>query len=385
MDKRAESNWFKSLKAFEKVSTPLFVIDTKIVRDNVKRFKKLLPDIKLYYAVKALSENQVILAMDDLVDGYDVASIGELKRVKRISKKPILFSNPVKIPSHISGASKVGVKKFAFDSAMELEKIADNSPGSDVYLRLKVSDYGSSFPLSKKFGANEDHAVALFGYANDLGLNPIGITFHVGSQSENMPTWENAIEQAGRVIKRLTNAGFSISMLDIGGGFPGQYYNETISLEDIARVIKAGLKRHIPSNIEVCAEPGRNIVADAAVLLTTVIGRENRSGQSWLYLDVGAFHGLIESLEMDDWKYPVFALNNHDASAMPHHYTLTGPTCDAQDTIDLDVPLPANLKVGDRVCIGSAGAYSIVYASSFNGFDAPKVVYVDRDIMEVKK
>jgi ornithine decarboxylase len=259
---------------------------------------------------------------------------------------------------------------------MELNKISQCAPGSKVYLRLKVSDYGSVFPLSKKFGADETHAVALFGHATDLGLKPIGITFHVGSQSENPVTWENAIERTGVVIKLLKAAGFEIEMLDIGGGFPSKYVDETINFSTLAKTINNALSKHIPKNISLIAEPGRYIVADAAVMLTTVIGRLNRSGQNWLYLDVGVFQGLMESLEMDNWKYPIFTLGD-PTPAMPHHFVITGPTCDAQDTIDIAVPLPADIDIGDKVCIGSTGAYTIVYGSNFNGFKTPKVICIN--------
>lgn len=377
MEKHIEDNWNKTIADLRLEKTPVLVVDAKIIVKNILRFKSAFPRIKLYYAVKALSDPEVLAVIDRLVDGFDIASLGELQTVQKVSKKSLMFSNPVKIPEHIMITHKAGVDMFAFDSAMELNKIAQSAPGSKVYLRLKVSDYGSAFPLSKKFGADENHAVALFGHATDLGLDPMGVTFHVGSQSENVLTWENAIEKTGAVIARLNKVGFNVSMLDIGGGFPGQYAEETIDFMDLARTINTALKKHIPKSVTLVAEPGRYIVADSAVMVTTVIGRENRTGQSWLYLDTGVFQGLMESLEMDEWKYPIFKLNSSSA-AMPHHFTLTGPTCDAQDTIDMSVPLPADIEIGDRICIGSTGAYTVVYGSNFNGFKTPKVVCINQ-------
>ncbi len=381
MEKHVQVNWIKTLTELKLDKTPALVVDLNIIRSNLKRFRRVLPRVKIHYAVKALSDECVLKIIDEYVDGYDIASYGELKTIRKISDKKVLFSNPVKIPAHVKSSHKEGVDSFAFDSAMELHKIAENAPGSDVYLRLKVSDYGSAFPLSKKFGADENHTVPLFGYAKDLGLNPIGITFHVGSQSENTATWENAIEKSGKLIKQLSKAGFKISMLNIGGGFPSEYSDETVTISDVAPVINKALEKNIPTNVEIVAEPGRYVVANAAVMVSTVIGKENRSGQNWLYLDIGVFQGLMESLEMDDWKYPVFKLEENDNKAMPHHYVLTGPTCDAQDTIDLDVELPADIKLGDTICIGSAGAYSVVYGSSFNGFDMPSVVCINKEAM----
>ena len=379
MEKRVENHWLDSFKDLKLSKTPALLVDADIIRKNLRSLKRGLPRVKIYYAIKALSDRQVLEIVDDLVDGYDIASLGEFNEVRKTSDKPVLFSNPVKIPDHISSTYKRGVNRFAFDSPMELDKIAKYAPGSEVYLRLKVSDYGSVFPLSRKFGADESHVVAFFGHAVDLGLRPIGITFHVGSQSENAKTWESALETAGRVIKRLQKAEFKVGFLDIGGGFPGRYSDQTMGLKDLTESINLAIDKYIPKDIELYAEPGRYVVADAGALITTVIGKANRSGQDWLYLDVGVFQGLMESLEMEDWKYPVFAIKDeNDHSAMQRHFTLTGPTCDAYDTIDFDVPLPSDITVGDRICIASTGAYSLVYGSEFNGFKVPKIVYLNK-------
>ncbi|MBP9738786.1 type III PLP-dependent enzyme [Candidatus Saccharibacteria bacterium] len=379
MEKKRENNWRQTVEQLELSDTPTMVVDANIIRKNVSSLKRALPRVKIYYAIKALSDEVVLRVVEDLVDGYDIASLGEFNAVREVSSKPILFSNPVKIPGHIVETFNAGVDRFAFDSIVELDKIAKDAPGSEVYLRLKVSDYGSAFPLSKKFGADENHAVAFFGHAAELGLKPIGITFHVGSQSENVKTWESAIETAGRVIERLDNADFDVRFLDIGGGFPGQYSDQTMSLDILAATINTALDKFIPQKVELYAEPGRYIVADAAVMVTTVIGKASRSGQDWLYLDVGVFQGLMESLEMEDWKYPIFAVKNSgNYSAMPRHFALTGPTCDAYDTIDLDVSLPSDVTVGDRVCIASTGAYTVVYGSTFNGFPVPQIVCVNK-------
>ena len=381
MEKRIENHWRSSIQQLKLSKTPTLVIDAKVIRQNLKRLKKAIPRVKIYYAIKALSDKAVLETVEDLVDGYDIASLGELRTVRKISAKPVLFSNPVKIPGHIKDGFKEGVTRFAFDSPIELDKIAKNAPGSEVYLRLKVSDYGSAFPLSKKFGADESHVVAYFGHALDLGLKPIGITFHVGSQSENIKTWVSAIETTGRVMDRLAKAGFDVSFLDVGGGFPGRYSDQTINLEELAVAINQAIERNIPKQVEIFAEPGRYIVADAAALVTTVIGQANRAGQDWLYLDVGVFQGLMECLEMEGWKYPIFSLGESGNSpAMPRHFVLTGPTCDAYDTIDLDVPLPSDVSVGDRICIASAGAYSVVYGSEFNGFKVPKIKCINKEI-----
>lgn len=384
MNTTTQKYWLKQAAKLDASETPLFVTDLEIIRNKINEFREALPRIRLMYATKALSSPEVISDIQDLVDGFDIASFGEYQHLANIVRdkkklgKNILYSNPVKIPRHIEQAYNQGVRRFAFDSAAELEKIAKHAPGSEAYLRVKVSDRGSSFPLSKKFGAEAVHAVAFFGTAKDLGLNPIGITFHVGSQSENLIVWEWAIAKSGEVIKRLQENGFEVSMLNIGGGFPAQYIEGVPPIKKIAKTINKSLKEHIPDSVEIYAEPGRYIVAESSIIVSTVIGREHRSGQEWLYLDIGVFQGLMECLEMDDWKYPVFTEMTHRSSSLPHSFTLTGPTCDAYDTIGLDIPLPSNMAIGDRVIIGSVGAYSIVYGSNFNGFSMPEYIFINK-------
>lgn len=384
MNITTQKYWIKQAAKFESVETPVLITDLSIIRKKIQEFKAALPRVNLIYAVKALAAPEVIKDIYGLVDGFDIASYGEYEHlsgilgVKNKLADEILYSNPVKVPHQLEKAHGAGVRRFAFDSASELEKIAKYAPGAEVYLRVKVSDRGSSFPLSKKFGAEGAHAVPLFGTARDLGLNPIGITFHVGSQSENLAVWEWAIEKSGEIIQRLAENGFKVSMLNIGGGFPARYIERVPTIKKVAKVINKSLKEHIPQDIEIFAEPGRHIVAESSAIVSTVIGREHRSGQEWLYLDMGVFQGLMECLEMDDWKYPVFTEMTHKSSALPHSFTLTGPTCDAYDTIGLDIPLPAGISVGDRVIIGSVGAYSTVYGSNFNGFAMPKHVFLNR-------
>lgn len=384
MNITTQKYWIKQAAKLDASETPLFVTDLEIIRKKIHEFKTALPRVNLMYAIKALSSKEVIEDIQDLVDGFDIASFGEFQHLQKIVGdkrnlgKKILYSNPVKIPRHIEGAYKAGVRRFAFDSASELQKIAQYAPGSEVYLRIRVSDRGSSFPLSKKFGADTTHAVALFGTAKDLGLNPIGLTFHVGSQSENLIVWEWALEKCGEVIRRLTESGFRVTMINIGGGFPARYAEGVPPIKKVAKVINKALDTHISRDVEVYAEPGRYVVAESSVILSTVIGREHRSGQEWLYLDMGVFQGLMECLEMDDWKYPVFTETTHKSSALPYSFTLTGPTCDAYDTIGFDIPLPSSTTIGDRVIIGSVGAYSVVYGSNFNGFEMPELVFLNK-------
>ena len=379
MTPKEESSWTQELQnlAYE---TPFQVTKLSKVRDNVQEFKTHLPNVGLYYAVKSFSDPEVIRAIDDLVDGYDIASLGEYNMLKKEGVVPsrILFSNPVKVPEHIEKTFRDGLDHYAFDGLSEIKKLAQLAPGSNVYLRIKVSDYGSAFPLSKKFGADPLHAVTFMDMARDMGLNPCGLAFHVGSQSLNMQAWRAAFEIAGDTIKRLKNIGINLTMLDIGGGFPKTYVGPAPSMKEVAQTISACIKEFVPEGVRVVAEPGRFISADTSVIASSVIGRELRGGEEWLFLDMGVFQGLMECLEMKDWRYPVFT-DGHSSTESPLYsrpFTLTGPTCDAYDTIGFDYMLPPAIDVGDRVYFGVAGAYTTVYESNFNGFEPPKKYFI---------
>jgi ornithine decarboxylase len=293
-----------------------------------------------------------------------------------ISAERILYSNPVKVPSHIAGAYKLGVRVFSFDSLVEIEKLAMYAPGSSVQLRLKVSDYGSKFPLSSKFGLDAHLAADYCSMAEDAGLQVKGITFHVGSQSENPQVWEKAIKTASEVISEIEAKGMNIEWLNLGGGFPADYGDPVPGLQQASQVINSALKTYIPERIKIMAEPGRYMVTTAGKVVASVIGRENRSGTEWIYLDIGTFQGLIEPLEMPNLRYPIKSDKSPRGSKKA--FMISGPTCDAYDTLGDNYLLPSDLNVGDRLTIGSAGAYSLVYASNFNGFEPPKVYYATR-------
>ena len=379
MTPKEESSWTEELQNLT-YETPFQVTKLSKVRDNVQEFKTHLPNVELFYAVKSFSDPEVIRAIDDLVDGYDIASLGEYNMLKKEGVVPsrILFSNPVKVPEHIEKTFRDGLDHYAFDGLSEIKKLAQIAPGSNVYLRIKVSDYGSAFPLSKKFGADPLHAVTFMDMARDMGLNPCGLAFHVGSQSLNMQAWHAAFEIAGDTIRRLKAIGIDITMLDIGGGFPKTYVGPAPSMKEVAKTISACIKEFVPEGVRVVAEPGRFISADTSVIASSVIGRELRGGEEWLFLDMGVFQGLMECLEMKDWRYPVFT-DGHSSTESPLYsrpFTLTGPTCDAYDTIGFDYMLPPAIDVGDRVYFGVAGAYTTVYESNFNGFEPPKKYFI---------
>ena len=283
----------------------------------------------------------------------------------------MLYSNPIKPPAHIAAAHAAGLWRFSFDSPNELHKIAEHAPGAAVYVRLRVDDSASVFPLSRKFGAEPDDACDLMLLARRLGLRPYGVTFHVGSQCGNPIAWRQAIADVGRLMRGCAAEGIEIEMLDLGGGFPARYVGGVPSHR---RDRAPGHRRRWTSCCRTgprCSPPSRagTWSPRAAVMAASVIGRERRGGENWLYLDVGAYNGH----DGDPADGERLALPAVDVAARPRRlpqlpFTVTGPSCDSSDTMFYGVPLPATIDVGDRLYIGSAGAYTLSYASAFNGF-----------------
>lgn len=375
MDKVEKREWLDKIKNYN-LPTPFKVTDLNVVANKVEQLTDLLPDVGIYYALKSCSSKEIINALDDKLSGYDIASLGEFEYLKNLGVAPerMLYSNPVKAPRHIAETYKHGVRNYAFDSLDEIKKLAEHAPDAETYLRVKVSDYGSKFPLSSKFGIEPLHAVPYVGAAEEHGLRVKGLSFHVGSQSENPRSWETAFETCGDIINRLKRNGTNIEFVNIGGGFPANYAERIAGIEHIAETINKSIKRYIPEGIKIIAEPGRFITAEASVIVTSVIGREQRGSSSWIYLDMGVFQGLIEPLEMPELRYPIFT--DYPDTVQKHPVTLTGPTCDAFDTIGFDYNLPKALQIGDRLYIGTTGAYTDVYASNFNGFAPPRTEFI---------
>jgi ornithine decarboxylase len=379
------AHWLASLhpEVLDRIDapTPFLAIDLDEVRQRFQRFSAAMPRVRAFYAVKCNSTPEVLRTAAEQGAGFEIASLGELNMLEAlgVDAGDVLYSNTVKPPAHVAGAAQRGVWRFAVDSEGELEKIARNAPGSAVYVRVRVDDSGSVFPLSRKFGAEAHHARALLIQARYLGLRPYGLTFHVGSQCLATSSWLQAIACMGRIMSQLLKDGIRIEMLDIGGGFPAAYDVPVPGIDQIGAIVNRALADYLPYQPALIgAEPGRHMVAQAAVMVSTVLGREERAGEEWLYVDVGAYNGLMETQQtVGQWRFPLWTSRLEHGLSPQLPFTITGPTCDSADTMFFGAPLPAEMSEGDRLYVGSAGAYTLSYASQFNGFPPPSCVFLN--------
>lgn len=356
--------------------TPFFIVDLGSIEEKYNQLKRYLPDVDIHYALKSNSAEGIVKRLFSLGSKFEIASLGELNHLLSlgVDSEDIIFSNPVKIPEHIKKTYEKGVTHFSYDSEHELVKISRYASNASVYLRIIVGDQGSSFPLSRKFGAEIYDAVELLSIAKKIGLKPEGVTFHVGSQAESLNSWKNALDTVEKILINAEEEGIRLETVNLGGGFPVRYDHNVPTLKEIAKEVNKAVKK-FPYEVKLLAEPGRFISAEAGTMVASVIGKEVRAGENWLFLDVGVFQGLMESLELSNWHYPVSTSKDND-SVRTVPYILTGPTCDAHDTIQRGTRLPDTLYTGDKVFIHNSGAYSLSYGSTFNGFEIPEVIYV---------
>ena len=360
--------------------TPTLIINKGTIRQKYQEFFDKFAGAKIYYALKANPHPEIVKLLQDCGCGFEISSQGELELLLglKIPSGKIISGNPVKELSSIKLAHTRGVELFVFDSYAELEKLSQAASGSKVCVRLAVSNEGSEWPLSKKFGVEIEEAVELLVNAKELGLMPYGIAFHVGSQCTYAEAWAKAIEKSRVVWELAEDRGVRLHLLNVGGGFPIKYIKPVPSIAEIARVTMDSVRKNFPKDIELVVTPGRALVGEAGTLVTTVIAKAARDGEKWLYLNVGVFNGLMETI--GGIKYPLATAENHPKTSEGKDkiskWTLAGPSCDSFDVISTEVELP-EMDIGDRIYIMSAGAYTTAYASQFDGFPIPRTYFVD--------
>ncbi|MCE5312319.1 MAG: type III PLP-dependent enzyme [Nitrospiraceae bacterium] len=369
----SKETWDKVLNyiARSDEETPYLLIDKDVVRDKVSRIGKGIRNSKLFYAVKANPDENVLGYINSLGAGFEIASEGELRILAKFGVEPerIITSNPMKTYKFLQEAVDYGVNMFSYDSIAEVEKMAKYAPGADVYVRIAVPNEGSEWPLSKKFGVEVEEAVGLLKAAKESGLNPIGITFHVGSQCTNVYNWNSALEKAREVYQSAEASGIKLKMVDIGGGYPIKYLKNVAEIETIEEKIDKAVREKFSDDVEIFIEPGRAVIGDAGIFVSTVTGKAVRGDENWLYIDVGVFNGLMESIGGIKYNYVVGSKND------PKLWTIAGPSCDSMDVIDREVELPEP-EPGNMILLPSTGAYTISYASEFNGFSIPRTILI---------
>ena len=357
---------------------PTLVLDIARVESQYRALAEGLGRARIHYAVKANPQREIIERLVSLGSGFDAASRAEIELCLSQGAEPsrISFGNTVKKPRDIAFAWHAGVTLFAADAPEELEKIAENAPGAQVYIRLIVDASEADWPLSRKFGIAREGAIGLMDRAVRLGLAPVGISFHVGSQTRRAEMWTATLDQIAAVWHAARAAGHDLSLLNIGGGFPAFYGEEIQHPTAYAARVMALIAERFGDVPHVMAEPGRGLVAEAGAIAAEVLLVSRKSENDlhrWVYLDIGKFSGLAETMD-EAIRYQF--LTDRDGEAHGP-CILAGPSCDSADVLyeKRPVDLPLGLRAGDRFIIRNCGAYTSTYASiGFNGFPPLDVV-----------
>ena len=359
--------------------TPFFLFSKKKILNNFQQFKKLFPNPSIHYAMKANSEFEVLRTLSDAGCGFEVASKYELDILKKLKVLPekIIYGTSVKPVSHIKEFYDYGVDRFAFDSFPEIEKIAEVAPHSRVYVRTIANDSGSVFKFSEKFGTDQASIIPLLLRAKELGLHPYGISFHVGSQASDKEAWASVLASLRSTIDDLREVGIKLDILDLGGGYPCKYASsENVpSLQEIAEQTLKQYKK-LSYKPKLILEPGRGMIADTGIAVAKVIARIERRGSTWLFLDLGVYNGLFETMAYQgSTRYQITSMRKI-GDAGESLFELAGPTGDSPDVITREALLPKDTDVGDKLIIHNVGAYSLSVTSKFNGFPKPEVYFI---------
>ncbi|MCF3932686.1 type III PLP-dependent enzyme [Acuticoccus sp. M5D2P5] len=350
---------------------PCLVVDLDVVRDNYLRFEKAMPDSRIFYAVKANPAPEILSLLAGLGSNFDCASVQEIDMALAAgaSADRISFGNTIKKERDVAAAYQRGVRLYAVDCEAEVDKVARQAPGTRVFCRILCDGEGAEWALSRKFGCEPAMAIDVLDHAHRAGLVAYGVSFHVGSQQKNTNAWDQALRSAAEIFHTMSDRGIELKMVNLGGGFATRYLEDIPGEAEYGHAINECIRSHFGNRLpETIIEPGRGMVGNAGVIKSEVIliSQKSEGDIRWVYLDVGKFNGLAETMD-EAIRYPVMTARDGEATPC----VLAGPTCDSVDVMyeKKPYPLPINLEIGDEILIGGTGAYTSTYASvAFNGF-----------------
>lgn len=358
----------------EKHETPFMVLDLEEVDYQYKSLQAALPGVKLFYALKSLSHPELIKRLKSLGSYFDLATIGEVELVESlgITGDQCIHTHPIKKDKEIARALEFGCTRFVVDNFEEMKKFYKYAGQVELIIRVSFRSKTAVVDLSRKFGCTLEELPVLVEMAQANGVDVVGLSFHVGSQSLSPMMQVNAIRSSVAAMKVMNNVKWKF--LDIGGSFPVSYQEEVTPIAEFCVPVVEALSE-LPDGIEVFAEPGRFISAPSMIEVVSVVGKAKRGARMWYYLDDGVYGGFSGQM-FDHAKYPIAPLKQIDPLGEFYPSVLAGPTCDSIDVVAEDIELP-ELEVGDILIGKQMGAYTIASATEFNYYPKPKVVVVE--------
>lgn len=353
--------------------SPLLIVDCERARAQYRKLAKALPGVDLHYALKPLPHPAVVRSILALGGWLDLATTGEVQLAHKLGADPArcIHTHPIKRDIDIRNALAAGVKVFVADNPDEVRKFRRYRDQAELLLRVSFRSPGVVSDLSRKFGCDPQDALELARLAAGLGVRLRGLSFHVGSQAPDARMHVQAIGVCAELLVAMRREKLGpLDTLDIGGGFPIDYLSEVTTIGRFCAPIRKALTL-LPARMRIIAEPGRFIAGPSAIAVSSVMGRAQRAGKWWYYLDDGVY-GSYSGQVFDHGRYPLRALRT--GRLQPS--VLAGPTCDSIDVVAEDVPLP-RLREGDLIIGAAMGAYTWASASEFNFFPRATVVSVN--------
>ena len=353
----------------EQYGAPLLVLDCGQLQEQYKSLQQALPRVDFFYAVKAFPNDAVINTLKQIGAGFDLASLGEIDQVRqhRVNPRKTIHTHPIKKDKDIRDALRFGCTTFVVDNIEELKKFRKYRHRVGLLLRVSFRGTTAKVDLSRKFGCAADEAIHLIHRAQQMGIHVKGLSFHVGSQSTSPDAHVDAIKHC---VDIMSQSDIPLSTLDIGGGFPVNYDGNTVTIDEFCTPIRDALKA-VPFDINVIAEPGRFLVAPAVISISSVMGKANRSGTTWYYLDDGVY-GSFSGRIYDHAEYPLRTLKTGNEKPC----VLAGPTCDSIDVIAENISLP-EMEIGDLVIGEMMGAYTAATATDFNSLNKATIIVLN--------
>jgi ornithine decarboxylase len=374
------------------IEQPLMMMDFAKVLVQLARWKRCLPRVAPFYAVKCNPDPVLVAFLQSVGVNFDCATSEEMELVvNKLGHNPdnVIYSNPCKLPSHIRFSRDCGVKLTIIDNMDEVGKIKRNHPEAEVLIRLACADSSSLCPMSCKFGATNDRVQEILSHAMDLQLKVVGVHFHVGSGCSDPNTYHKALLDARRAFDLGLEIGHNMHVLDLGGGFPGLGLDGTCRassgthFEEMADVINNLIDQLFPedpssgSQFRIMAEPGRFMCAGSSALLTKVHSKCKLDDETVRYYLNDGLYGCFNCIIFDHVELKPETLDDRSSEARgPKNVTLFGPTCDGLDKImDTGVNHLPELEIEDRLIWLKMGAYTTASSTTFNGFPKAKYFY----------
>jgi ornithine decarboxylase len=363
----------------EQYGSPLLVLDCNVLRRQYRTLRDAMPGVSLFYAIKSLPERAALAALAAEGANFDIATTGEIELLRSIGADPAatIHTHPIKRDRDIRDALEFGCTTFVVDNIDELAKFEAHRSRARILLRVSFRGKEVKCDLSRKFGCDPNDIPWMLTQAAALGVEVVGLSFHVGSQSANSDAHVAAVHACRSYFDNSTLAGAEhLRILDIGGGFPADYDGSGLDLAAFCRPINEALAG-FPEHVQIIAEPGRVLSAPSVRSISTVIGRARRGGATWYYLDDGVY-GAYSGQIFDHVHYPITVFGD---AADVSTGVLAGPTCDSIDVLLEGAEMPA-LEIGDLVVGEMMGAYTLASASEFNSIPKPRLIALDAPLQD---